>query len=55
MLPKEGQLLRIFIGEKDRHEKMPLYEWIVRKAPKRLAGRKLGNRRQHCLRGWRRG
>ncbi len=32
MLPKEGQLLRIFIGESDRHEGMPLYEWIVRKA-----------------------
>lgn len=31
-LPKEGKLLRIFIGENDRHEKMPLYEWIVRKA-----------------------
>ena len=32
MLPKEGQLLRVFIGESDRHEGMPLYEWIVRKA-----------------------
>ncbi len=32
MLPKQGQLLRIFIGESDRHENMPLYEWIVRKA-----------------------
>ncbi len=32
MLPKEGQLLRIFIGESDRHEGRPLYEWIVRKA-----------------------
>ena len=32
MLPKEGQLLRIFIGESDRHEGMPLYEWLVRKA-----------------------
>lgn len=31
-LPKEGKLLRIFIGENDRHEKMPLHEWIVRKA-----------------------
>ncbi|MEN6428347.1 MAG: DUF190 domain-containing protein [Phycisphaerales bacterium] len=32
MLPKEGRLLRIFIGESDRHEGRPLYEWIVRKA-----------------------
>jgi len=31
-LPKEGHLLRIFIGESDRHEGAPLYEWIVRKA-----------------------
>jgi len=36
MLPKDGQLLRIFIGESDRHEGLPLYEWIVRKA--RAAG-----------------
>ncbi len=32
MLPKEGRLLRIFIGESDRYEGRPLYEWIVRKA-----------------------
>jgi len=31
-LPKQGKLLRIFIGENDRHEGLPLYEWIVRKA-----------------------
>ncbi len=31
-LPKDGKLLRIFIGENDKYEKMPLYEWIVRKA-----------------------
>ncbi|NLV25130.1 MAG: DUF190 domain-containing protein [Deltaproteobacteria bacterium] len=31
-LPEEGQLLRIFIGESDRHEGMPLFQWIVRKA-----------------------
>jgi PII-like signaling protein len=38
-LPKEGKLLRIFIGEDDKHEKMPLYEWIVRKArEEELAG-----------------
>lgn len=31
-LPEEGTLLRIFIGESDKHEGKPLYEWIVRKA-----------------------
>jgi len=31
-LPNEGSLLRIFIGESDRHGGMLLYEWIVRKA-----------------------
>ena len=29
---RQGKLLRIFIGEQDRREHMPLYEWIVRKA-----------------------
>ena len=39
MLPEEGQLLRILIGENDKYEKQPLYEWIVRKARKSgLAG-----------------
>jgi PII-like signaling protein len=39
MLPKEGHLLRIFVGEADRHDRMPLYEWIVREARTRgLAG-----------------
>lgn len=32
MLPEEGRLLRIFVGESDKHEGAPLYEWIVRKA-----------------------
>jgi PII-like signaling protein len=31
-LPENGCLLRIFIGEADRHEGRPLYEWIVQKA-----------------------
>ncbi|MDL1911497.1 DUF190 domain-containing protein [Chloroflexi bacterium CFX6] len=31
-LPQEGSLLRIFIGEADKHEGKPLYEWIVLKA-----------------------
>ena len=39
MLPAKGQLLRIFIGEDDKHERLPLYEWIVRKAREQgLAG-----------------
>ena len=38
-LPKDGKLLRIFIGESDRHEGQPLHEWIVRKAKEEgLAG-----------------
>ena len=32
MLPSEGHLLRIFIGESDRWEHKPLYEGIVIKA-----------------------
>ncbi len=32
MLPEEGYLLRIFIGESDRHEGKLLYEWIVLQA-----------------------
>lgn len=32
MLPEKGHLLRVFVGEKDRHEGLPLYEWIVRQA-----------------------
>ncbi|MFN2103816.1 MAG: DUF190 domain-containing protein, partial [Candidatus Promineifilaceae bacterium] len=31
-LPEQGILLRIFIGESDRHERKPLYEAIVNKA-----------------------
>jgi PII-like signaling protein len=39
MLPEEGYLLRIFIGESDRHSGRLLYEWIVTKARERgLAG-----------------
>ena len=39
MLPREGHLLRIFLGENDRHEGLPLYEWLVREARSRgLAG-----------------
>jgi hypothetical protein len=30
--PKDGKLLRIFIGESDKHEGQPLHEWIVRTA-----------------------
>jgi PII-like signaling protein len=39
MLPKEGQRLRIYVGEGDRHEGMALYEWIVQQARQRnMAG-----------------
>jgi PII-like signaling protein len=31
-LPQEGSLLRIFIGEADKHDGKPLYEWIVLQA-----------------------
>jgi len=31
-LPKDGKLLRIFIGENDKYEGVSLHEWIVRKA-----------------------
>lgn len=38
-LPSEGQLLRIFVGESDRYQGKPLYEWIVLKAREQgLAG-----------------
>src|SRR5262247_4904045 len=32
MLPEEGYLLRIFIGESDRHDGQLLHEWIVTRA-----------------------
>ena len=39
VLSQEGYLLRIFIGESDRHSGKPLYEWIVLKAREQgLAG-----------------
>lgn len=39
MLPKQGKLLRIFIGEADRHDGQPLYEWLVSEANRQgLAG-----------------
>ncbi len=31
-LPAEGCLLRVFLGETDRHDGRPLYEWIVAEA-----------------------
>lgn len=39
VIPQEGHLLRIFVGESDRHSGKPLYEWIVLKAREQgLAG-----------------
>ena len=36
---QEGYLLRIFIGESDKHDGKPLYEWLVQEAKARqLAG-----------------
>ena len=32
MLSTDGHLLRIFIGENDKHGRAPLYEWIVPQA-----------------------
>jgi PII-like signaling protein len=38
-MPKQGQLLRIYIGERNRYEGRPLYEWIVMEAKRKgLAG-----------------
>ena len=31
-LPEDGYLLRIFIGESDKHAGKPLYEWLVLQA-----------------------
>lgn len=32
VLPEEGYLLRIFVGESDKHEGRPVYEWLVLRA-----------------------
>lgn len=45
MLPEDGYLLRIFIGESDKHAGQPLYEWIV------LQGRAHGLAGATVLRG----
>ena len=38
-IPKDGCLLRLFIGESVKHGRKPLHEWIVLKARERgLAG-----------------
>jgi PII-like signaling protein len=37
--PQKGCLLRLFVGENDKHEGIPLHEWIVRAAREQgLAG-----------------
>jgi len=39
MLSADGSRLRIYIGESDRYERQPIYEWIVTQAKaKGLAG-----------------
>jgi PII-like signaling protein len=36
---EKGKMLRVFIGESDRHDGRPLHEWIVLEARRRgLAG-----------------
>lgn len=38
-LPQQGCLLRVFLGEADKHDGRPLYEWLVLRARERgLAG-----------------
>ena len=32
MLPEQGHLLRVFVGETDRRDGVALYEWIVQEA-----------------------
>jgi PII-like signaling protein len=31
-IPTDGTLLRIFLGESDRHQGKPLYEWLLHQA-----------------------
>ena len=31
-IPEDGYLLRVFVGESDKHQGKPLYEWLVLKA-----------------------
>ncbi|MCK5852054.1 DUF190 domain-containing protein [bacterium] len=39
MISEKGKLLRIFIGEIDRQDDLPLYEWIIKKAKEmKMAG-----------------
>lgn len=38
-LPNEGKLLRIYIGETDKHDGKPLFEWLIGQAREQgLAG-----------------
>jgi hypothetical protein len=39
VLARDGCLLRLFVGEDDKHDGRPLYEWLVQRARERgLAG-----------------
>lgn len=39
MLEENGNRLRVYVGERKKHQGIPLYEWIVRKAQEqKLAG-----------------
>ncbi len=44
-IPEDGVLLRVFIGESDKHDGKPLYEWLV------LAAREAGIAGATVLRG----
>lgn len=32
MQPEQGSVLRIYIGESDKHQGMPMYEWLLKAA-----------------------
>lgn len=32
VIVEKGLMLKVFVGETDRHGKVPLYEWLVRQA-----------------------
>jgi hypothetical protein len=32
IIPEQGKLLRIFVGEQDTHQGKPLYQWLVEEA-----------------------
>ncbi len=49
-LPQDGILLRIFIGEADKYQHKPLYEWIVLQAREGMMGFGANTRKIHTFR-----